>query len=260
MTNNLTPDHTTISKEELGELEAEEIPIPVTILDASSPDELISSTMEALSEAPVLGLDTETKPSFQKGVNHQVSLLQLSDHRQSVLIKLLSFAPEEKRQRLAPVAKLLRDDTTLLVGVSIHDDAVSLRKDHDLECHQVLELQLVAKAAGLKVMSLSKLYALLYHKRISKSQRLSNWESDPLSEAQTKYAALDAYAGLQIYEGLKGHVTPGMIEKKVAPGQRLPKAKKEIKSRKRRHRIKAKPRTKAAKDRNKPARTARTNP
>lgn len=248
MTNKIPTDHTTISKEELGELEAEEIPIPVTILDSASSDELIKATMASLSEAPVLGLDTETKPSFQKGVNHQVSLLQLSDHKQSVLVKLLTFTEEDKRERLEPIARLLRDDSTLLVGVSIHDDAVSLRKDHELECHQVLELQLVAKAAGLKVLSLSKLYALLYNKRISKSQRLSNWENETLSEAQTKYAALDAYAGLQIYEGLKDFVAPGMIEKKVAPSQRMPKAKKEIKNRKRRHRIKAKPRTKASKE------------
>lgn len=241
----MTPtDHDTISKEELGDLQAEEIPIPVVILDASSPDELIRSTMAALAEAPVLGLDTETKPSFEKGGAHPVSLLQLSDHRQAVLIRLLTFSPEEKAERLAPVARLLRSDSTLLVGVSIHDDALALRRDHDLECHRVLELQLVAKAAGLKVFSLSKLYALLYHKRISKSQRLSNWEIETLSQAQTKYAALDAYAGLRIYEGLTDYITPEMIEAKVAPGQRkASRVKKDPKGRKRHRRLKAKRRS-----------------
>ena len=231
-------DRTTITKEELGELEAEELPVPVTILDASCSDDEIESVMAALSRADVLGLDTETKPSFHKGEGNKVSILQLSDHERSVIIKLLTFdGKEDKASRLAPVARVLADDSTLLVGVSIHDDALALRKDHGLECHQVLELQLTAKAAGLKVFSLSKLYALLYDKRISKSQRLSNWES----EAQTNYAALDAYAGLLIYDGLKDFVKPSMIEKRVGPNVRVPKSKKrETSARVRKRRVKAK--------------------
>ena len=235
-------DRTTITKEELGELEAEALPVPVTILDAACSDDEIKSVMSALSRAAVLGLDTETKPSFHKGEGNKVSILQLSDHERSVIIKLLTFDEEEdKSSRLAPVARVLADDNTLLVGVSIHDDALALRKDHGLECHQVLELQLTAKAAGLKVFSLSKLYALLYDKRISKSQRLSNWESERLSEAQTNYAALDAYAGLLIYDGLKDFVKPSMIEKRVGPTVRVPKQKKkETTARTRKRRVKAK--------------------
>lgn len=244
-------DRTTITKEELGELEAEELPVPVTILDASCSDEEIESVMDALSRASVLGLDTETKPSFHKGEGNKVSILQLSDHERSVIIKLLTFdGKEDKASRLAPVARVLADDKTLLVGVSIHDDALGLRKDHGLECHQVLELQLTAKAAGLKVFSLSKLYALLYDKRISKSQRLSNWESEELSEAQTNYAALDAYAGLLIYDGLKDFVKPSMIEKKVGPTVRKPKSKRKEPSARvvRKRRVKAKPRSTKARN------------
>lgn len=211
------PGRKSISKEELSELEAEVIPLPIVLLDSTSSDDEIRETMSRLSQEPVLGLDTETKPSFQKGTNNPVSILQLSGHRFSVIVRLLSFDPETKEERLEPVARLLADPEILLVGVSIRDDALELLRDHGLLCTSVLELQTVAKRAGIKVMSLSKLYALLYRKRISKSQRLSNWENDPLTEAQQQYAALDAYAGLRIYEGLQSHVLPSMIEGAVRP-------------------------------------------
>lgn len=114
-------DRTTITKEELGELEAEELPVPVTILDASCSDDEIESVMGALSRSAVLGLDTETKPSFHKGEGNKVSILQLSDHERSVIIKLLTFdGKEDKASRLAPVARVLADDSTLLVLSLIH--------------------------------------------------------------------------------------------------------------------------------------------
>ncbi|MDY5672881.1 MAG: hypothetical protein SPK96_02335, partial [Bacteroidaceae bacterium] len=37
-------------------------------------------------------------------------------------------------------------------------------------------------------------------KRISKTQRLSNWEADRLTDAQKQYAATDAWACIQLYE------------------------------------------------------------
>jgi hypothetical protein len=48
-------------------------------------------------------------------------------------------------------------------------------------------------------ISLQKIYAILFDKRISKSQRLSNWEAPQLTKAQCDYAALDAWACLEIY-------------------------------------------------------------
>ena len=48
----------------------------------------------------------------------------------------------------------------------------------------------------------SKIYALLFGKKISKSQRLSNWEAEVLTEAQQLYAATDAWACVEIYNYL----------------------------------------------------------
>ena len=53
---------------------------------------------------------------------------------------------------------------------------------------------------GIADMSLAKLYANLFGRRISKREQLSNWEADILSVKQQKYAATDAWACIQIFE------------------------------------------------------------
>ena len=65
-----------------------------------------------------------------------------------------------------------------------------------------VDLQDFVKNFGIKDMSLQKLYANIFGGRISKSQRLSNWDADVLSESQKRYAATDAWACIKIYEEL----------------------------------------------------------
>ena len=50
--------------------------------------------------------------------------------------------------------------------------------------------------------SLQKIYAILFEKKISKGQRLTNWDAEILTEPQKKYAALDAWSCLKIYNYL----------------------------------------------------------
>ena len=65
-----------------------------------------------------------------------------------------------------------------------------------------IELQDYVRQFGIQDKSLQKIYAILFDKKISKGQRLSNWEADVLTEQQKKYAALDAWACLKIYNQL----------------------------------------------------------
>ena len=51
-------------------------------------------------------------------------------------------------------------------------------------------------------MSLQKIYAILFGQKISKGQRLTNWESDVLTPQQQRYAAIDAWACIDIYNCL----------------------------------------------------------
>ena len=86
------------------------------------------------------------------------------------------------------------------MGLSLKDDFLQLRRRRDFEPAKYVELQTIAKEFGIVDMSLQKLYANLYHRKISKSQQLSNWEAGVLTEPQKRYAATDAWACVQLYD------------------------------------------------------------
>ena len=81
--------------------------------------------------------------------------------------------------------------------------------------------------AGLD-MSLQKIYGNLFGGKISKSQQLSNWEADQLTIPQQHYAAIDAWACLQIYrllQELKQYLHNAYIMNPAADFQRSTVAK-----------------------------------
>lgn len=193
-----------ISKEELALLEAEELSVPVKVLSHTSSQKEIEEVCAKLAKGhKVLGFDTETKPAFRKGQKYRVSLLQLANPDGVVLVRL---SPSLDKKLLAPVAKILRSKRIAKVGVAIYDDAQALYNDYNLVTNKMLDLRTLAKASGIAALSLTRIYAVLFGKRISKGQRLSDWERDELSQAQIDYAALDAYAGLCIFNALKTNV------------------------------------------------------
>ena len=153
--------------------------------------------VDFLLSQPILGIDTETRPSFQKGKIHKVGLVQISTHDTCFLFRLNFFG-------LTPaLIRLLEDTNVPKVGLSLKDDIATLKKRKDFKPGNYIELQEYVKQFGIKDMSLQKLYANLFGMRISKTQRLSNWEANILSDAQNRYAATDAWACIQIYEELE---------------------------------------------------------
>ena len=70
---------------------------------------------------------------------------------------------------------------------------------------------------GIQDKSLQKIYAILFKEKISKSQRLSNWEADVLSDGQKQYAATDAWACLNIYNLLQELKRTGNYEVESLP-------------------------------------------
>ena len=89
------------------------------------------------------------------------------------------------------------------MGLSTGDDFHSLRKwDKEFEPKGFIEIQGLVKNYGIEEMSLAKIYGLLFGLKISKRQRLTNWEADALTDKQMAYAALDAVACVEIYNEL----------------------------------------------------------
>ena len=142
----------------------------------------------------ILGIDTETLPSFKKGETHKVSLLQVATHTVCFLFRLnyIGITPS--------ILRLLENQEVPMIGLSLHDDILSLRKRTDFKPGLFIDLQDMVGEIGIEDLSLQKLYANLFHQKISKRQRLTNWDSDVLNDKQKAYAALDAWACINLYE------------------------------------------------------------
>ena len=147
-----------------------------------------------LSSQPILGFDTETRPSFKRGHQHKVSLLQVSTPDTCFLFRL-------NHTGLTPaLINLLEDRTVKKIGLSWHDDVNSLNKIGEFKTGSFIDIQDLVRELGIEDLSLQKLYANLFNQKISKRQQLSNWEADILSDKQKMYAATDAWACIMIYE------------------------------------------------------------
>lgn len=144
----------------------------------------------------VLGFDTETKPSFKKGVSHKIALMQISKGDVCYLFRLCKI---EFPQCLV---ELLGNGNVTKVGLSLRDDFQQIRRRRQCELKGFIDIQKLVPAVGIKELSLRKIYAIMFGKKISKAQQLTNWEADSLDEKQQMYAAIDAWACVEIYEKL----------------------------------------------------------
>ena len=151
----------------------------------------------ALLKESILGLDTETRPAFRKGVHYHVSLLQLSTADTCFLFRLCRTGLTDT------LIELLESTNIKKIGVSLHDDFNSLKARRNFTPGSFVELQKYVSDFGIKEMSLQKIYAIIFEQRISKSQRLTNWDADVLTDKQKMYAATDAWACLNIYNHLR---------------------------------------------------------
>lgn len=153
--------------------------------------------VQALSKEKKLGIDTETRPTFRKGVHYNVSLLQLSTEDTCFLFRLCRIGIPDT------LTALLENKDIAKIGVSLHDDYQALAKRSKFTPGNFIDLQKYVSDFGIEEMSLQKIYAIIFGQRISKNQQLSNWDSDVLTDKQKQYAATDAWACLNIYNHLE---------------------------------------------------------
>ncbi|MGV8139524.1 MAG: 3'-5' exonuclease [Mangrovibacterium sp.] len=182
-----------ITREELDELPLRAFEGEIVVVDQN---EKLESAVNFLSSQKMLGFDTETKPSFKRGQVNQVALLQLSTGKRAFLFRINKIGLPE------PLKKILSNPEILKVGVAIHDDIKGLQRVSPFRPAGFIELQQQVKDYGINDFSLKKIAGIVLGVRISKSQRLSNWESDELTEAQECYAATDAWISFQILHSL----------------------------------------------------------
>lgn len=163
------------------------------ITDVSNFDKVLRE----IEKHPVIGFDTETRPSFTKGQSFKVALLQLATPNKVFLIRLHHATLTEE------IVSIFENPGIIKAGVAIRDDIKALQKIKRFHPTAFVELATMSKEAGLQVESVKKLTGLLLGFRISKSAQTSNWEAATLTEKQIEYAATDAWVCLEIYKKLK---------------------------------------------------------
>ena len=194
-----SPVNLAIDKETVAQMPVVEYPGGIGAVTVVDTPEKAEAALVDLNRCTHIGFDTETKPTFQRGAHqHKVALLQLSTGAHCYLFRL------NREGVFDAVRSLLENPNIIKVGLSVHDDFNALRRRGDINPAGFLDLQDYARTFLISDLSLQKVYAIVFGARISKSQRLTNWEADRLTEAQQIYAAIDAWACLKLYRYLRG--------------------------------------------------------
>ena len=188
-----------ISREEIDVLETCQFGGLIHLIERK---EDIPGAVCKLRKEAVLGFDTETKPNFRKGRPNRIALIQLATPREAYLFRI------NKTGINRDLISLFEEEEIIKIGVAIKDDLRKIRAITDFRPAGFLELQNYSGFYGIESNSLKKLAAIVLGFKISKSQQLTDWEGRVLTEAQKRYAATDAWVGLQIYMALRNSI-PG---------------------------------------------------
>ena len=183
-----------ISKEQLAELPKVTYPGNIKVVNTAAE---MRRAISILKRYEILGFDTESRPTFRKGATIHVSLIQIATEDVCFLFRI------RKITDISPLKEIIESERILKIGLSLHDDSNILSHDHNFKPKGFVDLQKIVPEYNFANTSLQKIYAILFNERITKSQQLSNWDADELSDAQLSYAAIDAWACIRIYKKLK---------------------------------------------------------
>ncbi|MBP3611961.1 MAG: 3'-5' exonuclease domain-containing protein 2 [Rikenellaceae bacterium] len=184
----------TITNEQTATLPAIRFEGKVQIVDT---EQGLIEACNYLSQHSVIGFDTETRPSFKAGITNRVALIQLSTPERCYLFRLCRMKFGRELQRL------LENPDIKKVGADVAGDIRSLNQLRHIRAAGFIDLQTIAPQWGIEEKSLRKLSAIVLGKRVSKAQRLSNWEAAQFTEQQISYAATDAWVCLEILSKLE---------------------------------------------------------
>lgn len=184
----------TIAKEQIAPMPVVSYTGNIAIVET---EEQAAAALEEIFKCEIVGFDTETKPTFRKGHPNNVALMQVSDGARCWLFRVNKLGVE------GSVKRFLESTQVKKVGLSLKDDFFVMHRSCEFEPAGFIDLQGFVKEFGIADASLQKIFAILFGQRISKGQRLSNWEAAELTAAQQMYASIDAWACLRIYNYLQ---------------------------------------------------------
>lgn len=164
-------------------------------------EEQVEPAVAYLRTQSVIGVDTEARPSFQRGIHYPTALVQIASHERCYLFRLTHIGMPQV------LAELFADPKICKVGLAFRDDINGLRRRRNFTPANCIDVQSMVTRYGILDLGLQKLFAICFGKKISKAQQLTNWENSHLTPEQARYASTDAWATLLIYEDLLAHET-----------------------------------------------------
>ena len=158
--------------------------------------EKVEEAVEYLSKQNAIGVDTESRPSFTRGVHYPTALLQIATEERCYLFRLTHVGMPQA------LADIFANPKITKVGLAFKDDLAGLRRRRDFKPANCIDLQTIVSKYGILDMGLQKIFAICFGRKISKAQQLTNWENSHLTPDQARYASTDAWATLLIYKDL----------------------------------------------------------
>lgn len=184
----------TITNDALAELPMAAFEGRIVVVDS---EEALARACRDMAACHALGFDTETRPAFKAGEVHRVALLQLSTLETCYLIRLNKLNLDRR------LAGILENPDILKIGAALPNDIQALHRLRRFRQGGFVDLQNIVHQWGVEEKSVRKMAAVVLGVRISKAQRLSNWEAATLTPPQQSYAATDAWVCLKIYNKLQ---------------------------------------------------------
>ncbi len=160
-------------------------------------EEQIEAACNDIARYPIIGFDTETRPSFKAGVSYKVALLQISTPIKCYLFRLNRIPLHRS------ILSILERKDIVKLGADVLGDLRALKQLRHFREGGFVDLQKIIGEWGVEEKSLRKMSAIVLGYRISKAQRLSNWEAAKYTPQQLQYAATDAWACIEIYNKLQ---------------------------------------------------------
>ena len=182
-----------ISNEDVTALPAVQYEGEIVVVESP---QALSEACDHLAQQSIIGFDTETRPSVTAGVVNKVALLQLYGGGKCFLIRL------NRVQMSKALTDILHNPEILKIGAAVKNDIVGLNKLRHFTAGGFVDLQDIVEKYNIKDKSLRKISGIVLGKKVSKAQRLSNWEAKLLTPQQQIYAATDAWVCVEIYKAL----------------------------------------------------------
>ena len=199
-----------ITPEELEKLPMASFPGEIQVIESKGLK--YWKAIDYLRRQKVIGFDTETRPTFSPDQRHcGVALLQLSGPEKAFLFRVQKLSIPSRLSHILSSEKIVK------VGAATADDVRGLQRVAHFQGASFVDLQRIVWEYGIKDKSVKKMAGIILGIRISKTQQLSTWEAENLSEAQQKYAATDAWVCRKMFMKLLSSEKHPLTQEQLMP-------------------------------------------